>query len=866
MFQFDRRCSPRLPVSLLARLDLNGTEVDATARNISRGGAYIVCGTFLTVGANQRIRVEVLTVAGCFEIHGIVLGPRDALPASRPARRPARFGFAIRFDPPDFVLERIFASILDGIRVEAVSISLKIYGLAHVDGNADTTRDSPADRRVMPRVDIAFPAMVGTLRESVKAAQGTLVNLSATGACFEIHGDGQGLVDRLTLQILLPHLFQQEMSNSKAELGPVTAQIVWIKPVATGADGTQDPTARSRVGVRFLYYDAKGQRPIAGVVGQLLIASDQFDQLRAGGVITSEEVEFKNEPGQRIAGYLHNPNRALPGSPVVIISPGYGESKRAYVALGFYLAGNGFHVLRYDHCNHIGESDGESTKTTLSGFQRDLHAALTFAKKTLPESRIAVIASGLAGRVALKTAGSDPRIDLLLILSGVLDLQSACLSIHQEDLIVSFLRGSRRGVSKLMGLEIDIDEFLEDAIKGGYADLRTTLRDAREIHVPVMFFATPEEASGPLSTVNEVLAAIGPEELSKVFPIPQALEQLHEDPRKEWAMFRQLVSCCMAHFSPAGHRNLVEPSQVEIGRQNRLERQQAKTHPPMDTPAGLKLGPAYLDHFHCLSNIPEYWQLLDQILRHLGTMKTGATILDAGCGPGNLGTCMLLDDLYHRRGAFHSASERRHYVGMETDQSALSLARRHFSHLSQDSLLLGNQQGPPKIQMSLTRGDLTRPLPFRDHQFDRVICNLVLGYLEDPTFSLQELVRVLAPGGRILVTSLKPDADLIEIYRTFMLRTDLPEEVDQAEHLLNTACKIKQAENDGVFRSFHPHELAMLLLMSGAAEPRISSTFGEQAYLVVAQKQSRHEYHEDSPEQCSQDGVSEPDTAIVYMP
>ena len=863
MFQFDRRCSPRLTVSLLARLDLNGTEVDATVRNISRGGAFVVCGTFLTVGDNQRIRVEVLTAAGSFEMHGIVLGPRDTLPASRSARRPARFGFAIQFEPPDFILERIFASVLEGIRVETVSISLKIHGLGGVQGNAGTMANSSADRRVMPRVDIAVPAMVGTLRASVKAAQGTLVNLSASGACFEIRGDRHGLLDRLTLQILLPHLLQQEISNPKAELGPVTAQIVWIKPVTPVNDEAPDPVAEMQVGVRFLYYDAKSQRPIAGVVGQLLVASDQFDQSRAGGIITTEAVEFRNERGQRIAGYLHNPNRALPGSPVVILSPGYGESKRAYVALGFYLAGNGFRVLRYDHCNHIGESDGESTKTTLSGFQRDLHAALTFAQKTMPESLIAVIASGLAGRVSLKAAGADSRIDLLLILSGVLDLQSACLSIHQEDLIVSFLRGSRRGVSNLMGLEVDADGFLEDAIKEGYADLRTTLRDAQAIHVPVMFFATPEEAAGPLSTVNEVRAAIGPEKLCQVFPIPQALEQLHESPRNEWAMFRQLVSCCMAHFSPAGQRNLVEPLQVEIGRQNRLERQRAKTHRPMDTPAGPNLGNAYLDHFHCLSNIPEYWQLLDQILRHLGTMKTGATVLDAGCGPGNLGTCMLLDDLYHRRGASGIASERRQYVGMETDQSALSLARRHFSHLSQDFFLVRNQPGPSKIQMSLTRADLTRPLPFRDYQFDRVICNLVLGYLEDPMFSLQELVRVLAPGGRILVTSLKPDADLIELYRTFMLRADLPEEADEAEHLLNTACKIKQAENDGVFRSFHPHELAMLLLMSGAAEPQISSTFGEQAYLVVAEKQSQNEYHKGLPEHC---GDPEPDTAIVSRP
>jgi hypothetical protein len=61
----------------------------------------------------------------------------------------------------------------------------------------------------------------------------------------------------------------------------------------------------------------------------------------------------------------------------------------------------------------------------------------------------------------------------------------------------------------------------------------------------------------------------------------------------------------------------------------------------------------------------------------------------------------------------------------------------------------------------------------------------------------------------------------------------------------------------------------MLLIMSGAAEPRISSTFGEQAYLVVAEKQSQneyHDYHEGFPEHCPQEGDPERDTAIVSMP
>src|SRR5439155_5262359 len=115
---------------------------------------------------------------------------------------------------------------------------------------------------------------------------------------------------------------------------------------------------------------------------------------------------------------------------------------------------------------------------------------------------------------------------------------------------------------------------LQDGIREGYGDWRTTLRAAERIHCPVIFFATHEEACVPLSAVNEVRAALGRQVVSQVFSIPQALHQLHENPRKEWAMFRQLVSCCIAHLSPAAaERQMVEPAQLEIGRQNRLERQ-----------------------------------------------------------------------------------------------------------------------------------------------------------------------------------------------------------------------------------------------------------------------------------------------------
>ena len=45
-----------------------------------------------------------------------------------------------------------------------------------------------------------------------------------------------------------------------------------------------------------------------------------------------------------------------------------------------------------------------------------------------------------------------------------------------------------------------------------------------------------------------------------------------------------------------------------------------------------------------------------------------------------------------------------------------------------------------------------------------------------------------------------------------------------------------QGESNGIFRFFDKQELTMLLMSSGAVQPRIYSTFANQAYIAVAEK------------------------------
>lgn len=63
--------------------------------------------------------------------------------------------------------------------------------------------------------------------------------------------------------------------------------------------------------------------------------------------------------------------------------------------------------------------------------------------------------------------------------------------------------------------------------------------------------------------------------------------------------------------------------------------------------------------------------------------------------------------------------------------------------------------------ISYTTTDLNSPiadvkadicaLPFKDHSFDFIICNHVLEHIPDDTKAMQELYRVLAPGGTAIL-------------------------------------------------------------------------------------------------------------------
>ena len=110
-----------------------------------------------------------------------------------------------------------------------------------------------------------------------------------------------------------------------------------------------------------------------------------------------------------------------------------------------------------------------------------------------------------------------------------------------------------------------------------------------------------------------------------------------------------------------------------------------------------------------------------RIAGDLLSLHSGQTVLDVACGPGNF-----------TRSFAPVVGSAGLVVGF--DESATMLAKA----VEQDN----------PSQVGYVRGD-ARSLPFADGTFDAVGCFLALHLIPEPFRAVREMIRVLAPGGRI---------------------------------------------------------------------------------------------------------------------
>ncbi len=112
--------------------------------------------------------------------------------------------------------------------------------------------------------------------------------------------------------------------------------------------------------------------------------------------------------------------------------------------------------------------------------------------------------------------------------------------------------------------------------------------------------------------------------------------------------------------------------------------------------------------------------------RELLGLRAGESVLDVGCGPG-----FLLAEMANEVGA------RGRIVGIDVSADMLALATKRCAEQKNISLQDANALS----------------LPFADESFDVVVSTQVYEYVADIATALKEAVRVLHPGGRMLIVA-----------------------------------------------------------------------------------------------------------------
>jgi len=660
------------------------------------------------------------------------------------------------------------------------------------------------EKRRDPRVAKTLPVKVKSDRYS-SLFESAAQNISRGGMMLELNSDRFSRLKSfsdLDVEFNLP--------LTKAPL-KTKARIIWIQ--------------RSRVGIRFVEI-----RPQEKMVISLFIQKELKPPVK------SELINYHNRQGKEIIGFFDHLENEEKDKPIVIISPSYGETKKSAIMISYHLVMNGFNVIRYDNTDHVGESEGEMIDFTLLKAKEDLLCTIDFVTERFGTKNVIVVASSLANRSAIKAAAEDKRIKLLVGLAGVVNLQYTLNYVYKEDLVGNHISGKRWGITDILGHDIDFDNFLSEAVRNKFSDLETTKEDMKKVTAPYVYFFAEKEAWVSMEEAREI---VNPDSSHgrEFHVVSDAMHELYENPKATRLALEKMVGSCLKHiYGLEDIKETLRPDMRQVVRQNRLEKERLKTY-ELTKEGERDFWGKYLSKYLLIEKSADYRQYLELMVNLLGLPKEDETILDVGCGPGHFGA-WLLRDLAKTRLIRKPCT----YVGIDFVESVLKEAKekheelqKHFREKYKTVRLIDFRYMVYDLE---PEGDSERKLhlPFRDSYFDKICCSLFLSYVKNPQLILMKLFRVLKPGGRIVVTSLKPYCDLSQIYRNFVDQTENDQEIEDARDLLRAAGRIKEKEYQGHYHFFSEKELASLLAKAKGKAIRVCRSFANQANVASAEK------------------------------
>ncbi len=551
-------------------------------------------------------------------------------------------------------------------------------------------------------------------------------------------------------------------------------------------------------------------------------------------------VTFRNQLNQPIRGIVDRSFESR-GGVGVVVPPAWGRTKETLLPLAqtllrtFREAGQQISILRYDGTQRRGESyvdpecrarGSENLHFTYSQAAQDLIAAARYLRESekIGAEKVALVTFSLAaieGRIALVSSEDSP-FDSWISVVGMTDVQSALKSVSGGiDFVLGKEAGVEFGIQELGGVKIDIDHAAEDVLTRDLATLEEAKRDVAKISCPISWIHGRDDGWTPLEQVAELLSPVS-KAPRKIIEIPTG-HQLRTSTEAIDAF--QLVASEVVSSLDLGDVEPRLPDLKEIDTRRSAEKRRLRQTKPdlRDFWNDYLLGRDSTIGMELLGSTPFYRQFMDSQISAL-RLNDGLRILDLGCGTGEFGV-RLKDS--------SSQPTNAHVVCTDFVQAALVRARKRTA----DS---------EKQTFSFCAADFNHPLPFSDQAFDRVVASLVVPYLERPDRLIADLYRVLRPGGILVVSCPRRDADLSSLYRQTIASVD-PSSIQRAidhptqakfeeiqRNYLNDAARLVDLEEQGFFLFRDAEELQNLVSRGGFVHVESYRALGDPPQAIIA--------------------------------